>query len=190
MAQFIFTLTDRRSLHLGGCFLCWLLILMICCCGRAIHSMVSSPSPSLTWSCSISFDSPFSCLWKWLPEERFGRCFSAGVSLVMLTSVDFFTDGGDVLAFFNCLTPVLTPESFCFHLPFYHVVPHIRPFLEVAVNRRIDLLLMACFLFKGFFSAGTSRSMPSSLLMWYLTSDSAWTNLSRSEVKAYESWTK
>ena len=108
---------------------------------------------------------------------RFGRCFSAGVSLVILTSVDFFTDGGDVLAFFNCLTPVLTPESFCFHLPFYHVVPHIRPFLEVAVNRRNDLLLMACFLFKGFFSAGTSRSMPSS------SNFSAWTNWSCSEVK-------
>ena len=45
---------------------------------------------------------------------RFGRCFSADVSLVILTSVDFFTDGGDVLAFFNCLTPVLTPESFFF----------------------------------------------------------------------------
>ena len=147
MTQFIFTLTDRRSLNLGGCFLCWLLILMICCCGLPIHCMAQFIFTLIV--CGNGF-------------PRFGHCFSAGVSLVILTSVDFFTDGGDVLAFFNCLTPVLTPESFCFHLPFYHVVPHIRPFLEVAVNRRIDLLLMACFLFKGFFSAGTSRSMPSS----------------------------
>ena len=54
---------------------------------------------------------------------RFGRCFSAGVSLVILTSVDFFTDGGDVLAFFNCLTPVLTPVSFLFSLAFLSCRP-------------------------------------------------------------------
>ena len=57
-----------------------------------------------------------------------------------------------------------------FHLPFYLVVPHIWPFVEIAVNRRIDLSMMVCFLFKGFFSAGTSRSMPSS------SNFSAWTN--------------
>ena len=79
---------------------------------------LSSSSPSLTWSCSITFDWTFSFLWKWLPKEWFGRCFSAGVSLVMLTSVDFFSDGGDVLALFNCLTPVLTPISFLFSLAF------------------------------------------------------------------------
>ena len=53
-----------------------------------------------------------------LPKERFGCCFSAGVSLVMLTSVDLFTDDGDVLVFFNCLTPVLIPISVLFSLVF------------------------------------------------------------------------